>query len=794
MAIRITGLNSGLDTESIISALVSSYNYKTEKYKKAQTKLSWKQDAWKTLNTKVYSLYKSVGNLRLSTAYNLKSATSSDSTKASVSASSNAVNGTYSVQVTSLAKAGYLTGGRLDSGTTGSTTLSSLGYTGGDATISVGTGDSRTDISVNGDTTISQVVTQLKQAGVNASYDETNRRIYVSSTESGKDNDFTLTGADSAGTDVLKALKLNVASASSTAEYRELAAYSSMSADDMKTIRDNKVAATEDTADKKKQNAYYQSAVSYANASAAVNEVSARGTDADATLLKALVSVDTAGKYVDNDGNIYTYNSTSGKYTTNKDLTGGTYDEITQTYTLNGNSYTGGVYADGIYHATIEVEKDTVETDGNGYTKASDKLDSLARTFGLSTDVMADDGNVTTDTSALDTFKKNLNTVKSIAEEAELNGAEQQSILNDVNAALAGGTVDSLVAGYESTIATNETAIAANDAVLAADSRITADMTDADIAAFKDKADYAQETVQKIDAGQMDYSDGATRVDAQDAVIYVNGAEYTGTSNTFSINGLTITANAVTGTSYDATESSAITATVSTDTQGIYDKVKDFLSQYNALINEMTSLYNADSAKGYDPLTDDEKDAMSDTEIETWETKIKSSLLRRDDTLSSLISSMTSAMSKGYEVNGKNYYLSSFGIKTLGYFNAAENEQNAYHIDGDEDDSATSGNTDKLMTAIISDPESVVSFMQQLTSGLYDAIGNKMKTSTLSSTYTVYNDKEMASEYSDYTDTIKKWEEKLEDKEDYYYSKFSAMETALAKLNSSSSALSGLFS
>ena len=48
MPIRITGLTSGLDTEAIISALVSSYNYKTNKYKKAQTKLSWKQDAWKT--------------------------------------------------------------------------------------------------------------------------------------------------------------------------------------------------------------------------------------------------------------------------------------------------------------------------------------------------------------------------------------------------------------------------------------------------------------------------------------------------------------------------------------------------------------------------------------------------------------------------------------------------------------------------------------------------------------------------------------------------------------------------
>jgi len=51
----------------------------------------------------------------------------------------------------------------------------------------------------------------------------------------------------------------------------------------------------------------------------------------------------------------------------------------------------------------------------------------------------------------------------------------------------------------------------------------------------------------------------------------------------------------------------------------------------------------------------------------------------------------------------------------------------------------------------------------------------------------------MASEYSDYTTTIKKWEDKLSEQEDYYYKKFSAMETALAKLNSQTSSLSGLF-
>lgn len=173
MPIRITGLNSGLDTESIISALVSSYNYKTQKYEKAQTKLSWKQDAWKELNTKIYSLYTSVGNLRFSKAYNLKSASVSDSTKVSVTASSGAVNGTYSIQVTSLAKAGYLTGAKLSKdkkdengnvvtdtegnpvkeGATSATTLSELGYT-GEGSITIG-GKS---ITVKGDTKISEVI------------------------------------------------------------------------------------------------------------------------------------------------------------------------------------------------------------------------------------------------------------------------------------------------------------------------------------------------------------------------------------------------------------------------------------------------------------------------------------------------------------------------------------------------------------------------------------------------------------------------------------------------------------
>ena len=183
---------------------------------------------------------------------------------------------------------------------------------------------------------------------------------------------------------------------------------------------------------------------------------------------------------------------------------------------------------------------------------------------------------------------------------------------------------------------------------------------------------------------------------------------------------------------------------------------------------------------------------MTDSQIEKWETKIKDSLLRRDSTLGNASSSMKSIMSRSFEINGKTYSLNTFGINTLGYFSADTNERGCLHIDGDADDSNTSGNADKLMAAINEDPEAVTSFFQQLSNTLYDDLTKRMASSSVSSIYTIYNDKQMSSEYSDYKDKISKWEDKLDYYEEYYYKKFSAMETALSKLQSSTSSLSNL--
>jgi flagellar hook-associated protein 2 len=184
---------------------------------------------------------------------------------------------------------------------------------------------------------------------------------------------------------------------------------------------------------------------------------------------------------------------------------------------------------------------------------------------------------------------------------------------------------------------------------------------------------------------------------------------------------------------------------------------------------------------------------MSDSEVEKWETKIKDSLLRNDSTLQGVIQAMKNSMLSTFEINGKKYALSSFGISTGSYFSTDANERGVYHIDGDEDDSLTSANSDKLREMIANDPDTVISFFTQLSNKVYTALGDKMKTSTMSSAFTIYNDKEMSTQYSEYNTKISEAATKVSTWEDYYYSKFTRMESALASLNAQSSSLSSLF-
>ncbi len=270
-------------------------------------------------------------------------------------------------------------------------------------------------------------------------------------------------------------------------------------------------------------------------------------------------------------------------------------------------------------------------------------------------------------------------------------------------------------------------------------------------------------------------------VAAADANIVLNGAQISSSSNTISANGLTVE---LIGTTEAG---SPISLTVGNDVDEVYNKIKDFIKSYNDLLTETYENYTAKLAKGYQMLSAEEKEAMSDVEVTLWEDKIKSALLRSDTTLNSLMTTFRGAMQETAEVDGKVYSLSTFGIGT-GYYT----EHGILHIDGDKDDSTYAEKTDKLRAALEEDPEGTAKALSQIMTKFYNTLTEKMSVSKVSSALTFYNDKQIKSQTDDYEKQIKSWERKLEDMEDRYYKQFSSMESSMAKLQNQQNQLGNM--
>ena len=284
----------------------------------------------------------------------------------------------------------------------------------------------------------------------------------------------------------------------------------------------------------------------------------------------------------------------------------------------------------------------------------------------------------------------------------------------------------------------------------------------------------------------LNLADGeAGKIDASDASLVYNGVEYTQATNSFNINGLTMDVSSAGGEQ---------AFSVDTDVDGIYDKVKSFVKEYNTLISEMNKLYDASSSRGYEPLTSDEKDAMTDEDIKNWEDKIKGSLLRRDSTISTLLTSMRTTLNKSVEVTNSDgttsrYALSSFGIVTSDY-----TEKGQLHIQGNADDSDFASLDDKLKAAISDNPEALMKTLTTLGDEIYKNFQSSMKRVVgVRSSLTFYNDLEMDDDIKSYKEDVTSLQEKLQDEQDKYYKQFSSMETALTKLQSQQTYISQLF-
>lgn len=741
MPIRMTGIASGLDTDAIVQELMQAQSMKKQKVVNKQTTLTWTQEIWKELNTKLYNFYTgSLTDLKTQGKYKTKKVSSSNENAVKATATGNAATGAHSLKIMALASSQFVTSGKVGITTTNAdgsistskattkSTLTSLGMEEGTA-ITIKNGDKEEVLTVESGTTVKDFLDKCKSAGLTANFDEKQQRFFISSVKSGADNAFNISTGTSNRVGADKAIKGLISNAAGT--------------DD--SIYDNYIAA----ADKIK----------------AKLETAVAGSTTD-DLVGAAIKVlncvrDDTTTEAEKNAVLTRYNITEEEYNefANAFNAGRAIDTRNSITTLNDtmSDYLGGVAnaSEVLQNFNVVAANDDTIVFKSELTAAYNNLKGLTadayttlKGLDLTDDTYTDD-----DFTLMGLTRQQFNSYKLLTEhvdKAELDTQMDIYIANEVSAAnpRPDGSSQLTALGLDEIDSTGKTSA---DDIVAANSNVMSVKW------------------------------------AADAEIELDGAILTDSSNEFTVNGITLN---LTATTYNKTtkEYEEVQLNVTNDTSAVYDMVKGFVKEYNDLLKEMNEKYNAKSSRGYDPLTDEQKEAMTDDEIEKWETKIKDSLLRRDDTLNSLTSAMRTAMMSTVKVNGKTYSLASLGIRTSSDYT----EKGLLHIYGDEDDDTYATQTNLLKNMLEEDPDVVMEVLSNAAKTLYDSFTKKMERTSLSSALKFYNDKQMETQQRNYAKEISNWDKKLQDMEDRYYAQFTAMEKAMANLQNQSNYLASM--
>lgn len=256
--------------------------------------------------------------------------------------------------------------------------------------------------------------------------------------------------------------------------------------------------------------------------------------------------------------------------------------------------------------------------------------------------------------------------------------------------------------------------------------------------------------------------------------------EFTSKTNSLTVNGISMTLLSTTSTA----EPSTITTTAD-PTQAI-DTIKAFVQNYNDLLSFLNTKVGEAKYRDFQPLTDEQKEAMKESDITAWEAKAKSGLLKNDGILNSAITSMRSLIS------GNMGQLSAMGITTGEY-----SEGGKLYID-----------EDKLKNMLENNPQQVINLFQGNSESKSDGLFSKMSTALTNTMQNLANragtnrfsgdltgtftpSSVMGRRLREFDAQILTLTTRLNDAETRYYKQFSAMETAINKLQSQSSSLFG---
>ncbi|TQR32554.1 flagellar filament capping protein FliD [Brevibacillus brevis] len=281
----------------------------------------------------------------------------------------------------------------------------------------------------------------------------------------------------------------------------------------------------------------------------------------------------------------------------------------------------------------------------------------------------------------------------------------------------------------------------------------------------------------------------STRVAGEDAVVVINGVKQTSKSNVFKYDGVEFTVKTI-------NTGNPLTINAKTDEEAVFNSIKGFVEKYNNVIETINKKIAEPKYKGYQPLLDEEKEALGDKTAEKMDKMAKSGILIRDSYLTSALNDMRRSISApltGTGVNSAFDTLSEIGVGGPPTGKSAYQENGKLYLNEEKLRNAISSNgadVVKLFTSFSSSTDTGTKYNESgIAERLYSNLNKAMTeiTKQAGSGTVVNDDSYLSKKIGQMTDDINSWEDRLKIIENRYYKQFASMETAMSKAQSQGS-------
>ena len=790
---RISGLTSGFDTESMVKQLMSSYQTKIDKQNQKLQKLSWQQSGYQDITKKItefknkyFDVLKRDTYLMSTSTFNKFSSSvtatnGADISGLTVSTTSNSAVGSYKVKLSQRASASKAAGSSIKMDNFSLDFDKAISAGGTDVTNDDGSTSRKFDLSLS-----------FKVGSVTKSIDF--------SVEAALDADGNIADTDALRSDMLDALNTKLQEGFGYSGRSGSDATGAVDASGNEWFIQAEMGADGKVDFKVGGNATASVTESKGNFGLATADSKVAISTSSVVTGKNIFAVDIGGKSV-NVG----FQGVSSTYYDSRNASGN------ETILAEYNMLKAAAYRkDKGLSANATVTQ--TQLDSYTYSGAQAAKDRNAAAITSALGAALPDYNFTLDGSYLTAKDKDGNAVDftmtsveggtlGIAKASASNKATTSTKLSAMGFKLnADGKYSLTINDTEITVDKDATIANLMSAVNKSDANVTmtfSTLTNSFTVESKEMGGAGRVDIQSGDLakglGIADDNGTVGYTQGQNSVFEINGQEIYLNDNTYTLDGTTFTFNdnMEVGETYNVTLTKDVTT--------VKDTIKKFVEDYNQLIDDVygyigTSPAKDSSGNAYDPLTDDQRDEMSEDEITKWEEKAKQGVLYNDSTVSTIMSQIRSALYGSVTLDDG----SKFGIYNLGIKTSSEwSEHGKLEINEDAFDKAFENNQDAVIK-LFTDSDGIMSKVNKIMDSAVKSSGKAENRGTLvrkagKENSSVTTDSTIYKEMKRIQERMSDLQTKYSEKEEYWWKVFTNMESALSDLNSQTSYISSYF-